>query len=79
MMNDVLTYRERLIKTIQEIGQEIIDTAEDILGENEQVKYLRISVDIPVGAGSNYEPPSIEVDREVYSKRYYDALMKGEL
>ena len=75
----MLTYQEKLIKTIKEIGQEIIDTAEDIVGNSDKIKYLRLSIDIPVSANSYEEIPSIEVNREVYSDRYYNALMKGEL
>ena len=62
-------YKERLVEQVKALGQEVVDRAEDLVGDGDLITdfdiRLRISAD-----GSLF--PTIEVSRSHASRRYLD-------
>lgn len=77
MNNDIFEkriYNERLVEQIKALGQEVIDRAEDLVGDGDLISdfdiWLRIQQDISA--------PTIEVTRSYVSSRCVDILNKKE-
>ena len=77
MNNDIFEkriYNERLVEQVKALGQEVIDRAEDIVGDGDLISdfdiWLRIQQDISA--------PTIEVTRSYVSSRCVDILNKKE-
>lgn len=66
-----MTNREKLIKLVKASGQEVIDRAEDLVGDGD----LIIDIDIWLRFPSD-ECPTIEVTRSHASKRAFDVLVE---
>lgn len=65
-----LVRKEKLIELVKMLGQEVIDRAEDIVGDND----FRYSLEVRL-IFSNKEPPEIECISNYMSKRYVDSLI----
>ena len=66
-------YKERLVEQVKALGQEVVDRAEDLVGDGDLLTdfdiWLRISADRSF-------LPTIEVTRSHASRRYLDVLNK---
>lgn len=63
-------YRQHLIELIKASGQEVIDRAEDLVGNGELITDFDIWLRFPQGG----EYPTIEVTREHISKKVIDVI-----
>lgn len=72
-MND---FHKRLAQTIRDVGEELIEQAEDISGTNPMLSTLTITV--VFDPDFNMLNPTIEVNKEYLCKRAIDRLRKGE-
>jgi hypothetical protein len=68
--DSALVRKEKLIEQVKMLGQEVIDRAEDIVGEND----FRYSLDVRL-IFSHKEPPEIECTSTYMSKKYIESLM----
>lgn len=59
--NDKLTKREELVQTVKDLGQSVIETAEDIVGDAPYLTDLDITLRVNT---FNTGVPSIEISRE---------------
>ena len=73
MMND---FHKRLAQTIRDVGEELIEQAEDISGTNPMLSRITITIDFD--PDFNMLNPTIEVNKEYFCKRAIDRLRKGE-
>lgn len=73
MMND---FHKRLAQTIRDVGEELIEQAEDISGTNPMLSRITITIDFD--PDFNMLSPTIEVNKEYLCKRAIDRLRKGE-
>ena len=64
-------YKERLIEQVKALGQEVIDRAEDLVGDGDLIADFDIWLRFPQDAY-----PTIEVNRSHASRRYLDILNK---
>ena len=62
--------RETLVRTIKEVGQEVTENAEELLGSDPYLTSLRIVIDWTPSTGNDISKtiPTIEVTKEHYSK-----------
>ena len=65
-------YNERLIEQVKALGQEVIDRAEDLVGEGDLITDFDIWLRFPQDSSF----PTIEVTRSHASRRYLDILNK---
>ena len=65
-------YKERLIEQVKALGQEVIDRAEDLVGDGDLIADFDIWLRFP----QNASYPTIEVKRSHASRRYLDILNK---
>ena len=66
-------YKERLIEQVKALGQEVIDRAEDLVGDGDLIADFDIWLRFPHPDSSF---PTIEVNRSHVSRRYLDILNK---
>lgn len=67
-----MTYREKLIELVKAVGQEVIDRAEDLVGEGDLITDFDIWLRFP--QGEFMELPTIEVARSHLSKNTYKVI-----
>ena len=65
-------FNEKLAKTIQDVGQELIDNAEEIAGTKPLLS--RMTITIEFDPEFNMFSPTIEIDKEYLCKRAIDRL-----
>lgn len=70
MMNSE-KFRKQLIKLVKASGQEIIDRAEDLVGNGDLISDFNIWIRFPMDGH-----PTIEVSRSYCSKRCFDVLLE---
>lgn len=62
-------YREEVVQSIKDVGQELIDRAEDMVSPNtDKITGLRIEIDI-LPRDENIHVPEIRFETSVLSKR----------
>lgn len=66
-----MTYRERLIAMVKASGQELIDRAEDLVGQGTEITDFDVWLRFPQ---EPYEVPKIEVRREHIATRAFNVL-----
>ena len=66
-----MTQKEKLVEMVKAAGQEVIDRAEDLVGECDLLNNIDIWLRF-----SNTAAPEIEVTRNYMSRKGYDLLMK---
>lgn len=66
-----MIYKERLIELVKAAGQEVIDRAEDLVGDGDLITDFDIWLRFP-----SDECPTVEVTRSHASKRAYDVLLE---
>lgn len=69
-------FNEKLTKTIQDVGQELIDNAEEIAGTISLLTRMTITIDFD--PAFNMLSPTIEVNKEYLCKRAIDRLGQNE-
>lgn len=69
--------RTRLVEEVKAIGQEIIDRAEDIVGEGDLIYDLTLMASF--SSGPEVRVPTLEITREHYSKRVHKLYMEGKI
>lgn len=67
---------ERLKDTVRDVGQELIDRADDLVGNGERLSRMTITVDFE--PEYNMFAPTIEVHKTYACQRAIDRLMKPE-
>ena len=67
-------YNERLVEQIKALGQEVIDRAEDLVGEGDLITDFDIWLRFP----QDMSFPTIEVTRSHASRRYRDILFRDK-
>lgn len=65
-------YREQLIKLVKASGQEVIDRAEDLVGDGELMTEFTIQLLFP-----RDEAPTISTTREYVSKKAMEVLIEN--
>lgn len=65
---------EKLVKMVKLLGQEVIDRAEDLVGDGDMISDFDIWLRFPTD-----ENPEIEVTRQHASRRIYNAVLNKEL
>lgn len=65
-------YREQLIKLVKASGQEVIDRAEDLVGDGELMTEFTIQLLFPQD-----EVPTISTTREYVSKKAMEVLIEN--
>lgn len=71
MPSEKRPYNERLIEQVKALGQEVIDRAEDLVGNADLITDFDIWLRFPID-----DFPTIEVTRSHASRRYFDILNK---
>lgn len=72
--NDKLTKREELVQTVKDLGQSVIEMAEDIVGDTNYLSDLDITLWCEVVSGYS---PSIDISK-TYAPRAYIRRLTGE-
>lgn len=72
---DAAVRKEILINMVKGAGQELIDRAEDFVGDTLWMTDMDISIIIPVNL---YEVPSISVDKKYTPKSMFEALTEKD-
>lgn len=71
-----MSFREDLIQAVKDVGQDIIDRSEDIVGTGELLSSLTIHAYFDSNFGMLH--PTIEISREYIAKTARDRMNKGE-
>lgn len=71
MPSEKRPYNERLIEQVKALGQDVIDRAEDLVGNADLITDFDIWLRFPID-----DFPTIEVTRSHASRRYFDILNK---
>lgn len=69
MSEVVVSRKDYLVELVKAAGQEILDRAEDIVGDGGQISDLTLWVNFPAG-----EVPTIEVQREHLITNSFDLI-----
>lgn len=72
--NDKLTKREELVQTVKDLGQSVIEMAEDIVGDTNYLSDLDITLRCEVVSGYG---PSIDISKS-YARPAYIRRLAGE-
>lgn len=77
MTKEITDSRKRLIQELKDCGQDLVDRAEDFIGDAVCMTDIYIDVRLSVAGG---EAPTITVSREYYPKPMMDRYLrkKGE-
>lgn len=70
-------YRTRLVEEVKAIGLEIIDRAEDIVGEGDMICDLTLTASF--SGGPEVRVTTLEITREQYSKYVNKLYMDGKI
>ena len=65
-------FKEQMVDVVKALGQEVIDRAEDLVGDGEMMSVFDIYLHIPVPLT---DVPTIEVAKEYASKRYIEGVL----
>ena len=68
-------FRELLVKMVKASGQELIDRAEDLVGNGDCISDLNIWIRFPTDGRMLTACPTIEVTREHVGKHMLDVIM----
>lgn len=68
-------FRELLVKMVKACGQEVIDRAEDLVGNGDMITSFDIWLRFPTDGRMLDGSPTVEVSREYASKNAYDVFM----
>ena len=71
-------FRKLLVKMVKASGHEIIDRAEDIVGNGNFISDFNIRIKFPTDGRMLSGVPTIEITREYLSKECMDVLLKEE-
>lgn len=71
-----MTFRDDLVQAVKDVGQEIIDRSEDIVGTGDLLSNLTIRVYFD--PNFDMRCPTIEVSKEYIAKTACDRMNKGE-
>ena len=69
-------FRKLLVNMVKSAGQELIDRAEDLVGDGDLITDFDIFVHFPLDGRMLYGAPTIEVTRSHISKMSLDAIVK---
>ena len=69
-------FRELLVEMVKSSGRELIDRAEDLVGNNDLISDFSIRIDFPTDGRMFIGCPTIEVTRSHISKNSYGVLME---
>ena len=69
-------FRELLVEMVKSSGQELIDRAEDLVGNGDLISDFGIRVSFPTDGIMFTGVPTIEVTRSHISKKSYGVLME---
>lgn len=79
MRKDGESFRKLLVAMVKAAGQEMIDRAEDLVGNGDLISDFDLWVRFPINERYVVDGiPTIEVTRSHCSKRCFDILMGGE-
>lgn len=70
-------FRELLVKTVKACGEDLIENAEDIVGDADHICSFDIHIHFPVDGLRFDGCPTYEVVREHCSKKAIDVIMKS--
>lgn len=71
-------FRAKLVKMVKAAGQEIIDRAEDLVGEGDLLSDFDILVNFSSDGGMFHNIPVIEVTKSYCSKRIVNVLCEED-
>lgn len=69
-------FRSNLVELVKAMGQEMIDRAEDIVGNGDVLHSLTVTIDFPVPTFE--EAPTLNVSRDYYSRRCFDLILNDD-
>lgn len=70
-------FRELLVKMVKASGQEVIDRAEELVGNGDLITDFDIWLRFPTDGRMLTSCPTIEVSRSHVSKHAYDVLLQN--
>lgn len=71
-----IKFRQRLVELVKAAGQEVIDRAEDLVGDGDLISDFDITLTFSVDGQLVDEVPTIELSRSYRSKRCTDVLIR---
>ena len=71
---DANTFHEKLVQAVKDVGQDIIDNAEDYVGSANMISEMIITARF--GPGFDMLAPTIEVEKNYLCKKAVDRLME---
>lgn len=75
MTKEMTDSRKRLIQEVKDCGQDLVDRAEDFIGDIDCMTDFSIDIRFSVTGG---EAPTIAVNREYYPKPMVDRYLRKE-
>ena len=70
-------FRELLVKTVKACGEDIIEHADDLVGEHDHICSFDIRIHFPIDGHRFDGCPTYEITREHCSMKSVDVLMKA--
>lgn len=70
-------FRELLVNTVKACGEELIDRAEDLVGEGSHICSFNISINFPIDGPRLDGCPTFEITREHYSPKVIDVIVES--
>lgn len=72
-----MTFKEQMVEIVKATGQELIDRAEELVGEGEAMTDFDICLNFPCGNGViGY--PEIQVNQKYINRKGLDVYIRGE-
>lgn len=71
---DANTFHEKLVQAVKDVGQDIIDNAEEYVGSANMLSDMTITISFD--PNFNMLAPTIEVDKNYLCKKAVDRLME---
>lgn len=73
-----INFRKLLVKMVKAAGQEVIDRAEDLVGNGELISDFEICLRFPTDGRMLSGCPTIDVSKSYCSKKCFDVLMEKD-
>lgn len=72
-----MTFKEQMVEMVKATGQELIDRAEELVGEGECTTDFDIWLSFPCGDG-DISYPEIQVNRKYVNQKGFDVYIRRE-
>lgn len=72
-------FRKQLVDMVKACGQEVIDRAEDLVGNGDLISGFSIYLNFPADGSMLTSCPTININREYISKNAYDVIIGKDI